>query len=257
MHHLKVLRITNDGFKETAAGTNMNLRAFHSLRSSDLLLLTVVCAAVFTDIFLYGLLVPVLPFALTQRAGIPPSDVARWNGILLALYNLGLCIGSPLAGLYADHSSSRKMPFLLGLVSLAGSTLLLCLGRTVVLLAVGRVLQGASAAICWAVGLALVADAMAKRMGWAAGWVNGAMTVGFLLSPIVGGVAYARAGYYAVYYMAFGLIAVDVAMRLLLKRRETPREATPLPDSHPYLSLIKSRRLLMSLAGCAMQSASK
>ncbi|KAJ6443796.1 major facilitator superfamily domain-containingprotein [Purpureocillium lavendulum] len=110
-------------------------------RSSALLLLIVVCAAVFTDIFLYGLLVPVLPFALTSRAGLPVSQIPRWNGVLLALYNLGLCIGSPVFGFLADRVSSRRLPFLAGLVALAASTLLLCLGRSVAVLSVGRVLQ--------------------------------------------------------------------------------------------------------------------
>ena len=48
-----------------------------------------------------------------------------------ALYSLGLCVGSPVVGVVADHMSSRRLPFLAGLVALALSTLLLCLGRTV------------------------------------------------------------------------------------------------------------------------------
>ncbi|GJN81595.1 hypothetical protein PLIIFM63780_005130 [Purpureocillium lilacinum] len=260
-------------------------------RSSTLLILIVVCSAVFTDIFLYGLLVPVLPFALTSRAGVPVSEIPRWNGILLALYNLGLCIGSPAFGFLADRMSSRRLPFLAGLVALAASTLLLCLGRNVAVIAVGRVLQGLSAAICWAVGLALLADSLTERVGWALGWVNWAMTAGFLLSPILGGLAYENAGYYAVYYMAFGLIACDIVLRLFMKEgkaartqnanvtdedapsRETrPVEADLVEPTHErpggrslqagagvanYWALIKSRRLLASLIGCIMQSASK
>lgn len=260
-------------------------------RSSTLLILIVVCSAVFTDIFLYGLLVPVLPFALTSRAGVPVSEIPRWNGILLALYNLGLCIGSPAFGFLADRMSSRRLPFLAGLVALAASTLLLCLGRNVAVIAVGRVLQGLSAAICWAVGLALLADSLTERVGWALGWVNWAMTAGFLLSPILGGLAYENAGYYAVYYMAFGLIACDIVLRLFMKEGKAARtqnanvtdEGAPSRETRPveadlveptherpggrslqagagvanYWALIKSRRLLASLIGCIMQSASK
>ncbi|UNI23943.1 hypothetical protein JDV02_009731 [Purpureocillium takamizusanense] len=257
-------------------------------RSSTLLILIVVCSAVFTDIFLYGLLVPVLPFALTSRAGVPAPEIPRWNGILLALYNLGLCLGSPAFGFLADRMSSRRLPFLAGLVALAASTLLLCLGRSVAVIAVGRVLQGLSAAICWAVGLALLADSLTERVGWALGWVNWAMTAGFLLSPILGGLAYEKAGYYAVYYMAFGLIGCDIVLRLFMKEggsarkrdanatednpaRGEPRAIEPDlveplqggPGNHlgpgvaNYWALIKSRRLLASLIGCIMQSASK
>lgn len=258
-----------------------------NLRSSNLLLLVVVCGAVFTDIFLYGLLVPVLPFALTSRAGLASSQVPRWNGILLALYNLGLCLGSPLFGLLADRTPTRRLPFLMGLFALAVATLLLCLGRTVALLVIGRVLQGLSAAICWAVGLALLADNLKDRIGWAMGWVNWAMTAGFLLSPILGGLTYAKAGYYAVYYMAFGLIACDIVLRLLMIEKRTARKwsventeavepQTPNNGNQGaneaeqnvepaqkgtgvagYWALIKSRRLLASLLGCTMQSTSK
>lgn len=279
-------------------------------RSSDTLILIVVCAAVFTDIYFYGILVPVVPFALTERIGTSQDQVSKWNGIMLALYNLGLCLGSPVFGFYADHTSSRRLPFLVGLLALAASTLLLCLSRTMALFAIGRTLQGISAAICWAVGLALLADTFNNKIGWAAGWVNWAMTSAFLLSPVLGGIIYEKGGYYGVYYMAFGLIACDIALRLVLIEKKVARRwesgdainnsGTPPTDegnshdvftngncadedgqntaiksieglgtassrttsgvrlkTNPYVSLIKSRRLLAALVGCILQSASK
>lgn len=259
----------------------------HALRSSNTFLLLVVSAAVFTDIFLYGVLVPVIPFALTARVHIPADQVPRWNGILLALFNLGLCLGSPVFGLVADHVAARKLPFLFGLVTLAGATVLMCLSRNIALFAVGRSLQGLSAAICWAVGLALVADAYgAARMGWAAGWVNWAMNAGFLLSPILGGLAYEKAGYYSVYYMGFGLLACDIALRLAMGGRrpstrtgggatasvsepmrqaavgeevldDGPTRPIRTVDKNPLFTLVTSGRVLAALLGCMMQSASK
>ena len=71
--------------------------------------------------------------------------------------------------------------------------------------------------------ISLLADSMKEKIGWAMGWVNSAMTAGFLLSPIVGGIAYAKAGYYAVYYMAFGLIACDIFLRLVLIEKKVAR----------------------------------
>lgn len=43
---------------------------FWKQRSSRGYILTVVCFAVFTDVFLYGIIVPVVPFSLSQRVGI-------------------------------------------------------------------------------------------------------------------------------------------------------------------------------------------
>jgi MFS family permease len=70
---------------------------------------------------------------------------------------------SPLAGWYADRSSSTRAPLLIGLVALGGATVMLCLARTVALLVVGRILQGFSAAIVLMVGQALLVDTVGQK----------------------------------------------------------------------------------------------
>lgn len=47
---------------------------FLTFRSSSTFILSTICIAVFTDIFLYSVIVPVIPFALTIRAGVPPEN---------------------------------------------------------------------------------------------------------------------------------------------------------------------------------------
>lgn len=73
-----------------------------------------------------------------------------------------MLVGSPLAGWFADNTGSRRLPLLIGLLALAGATLLLCLSRTVALLVLGRILQGLSAAVVWTVGLALMVDTVGQ-----------------------------------------------------------------------------------------------
>lgn len=63
-------------------------------RSSTNFVIVVVCVAVFTDIFLYGLIVPVMPFTLARRVGLPDSDVQRWTSALLAFYGGSILLGS-------------------------------------------------------------------------------------------------------------------------------------------------------------------
>lgn len=65
-----------------------------TLRSSKLFTCIVINLAVFTDAYLYGLIIPVLPFALVERVHIPHENVQRWIGILLAAYGGGLIVGS-------------------------------------------------------------------------------------------------------------------------------------------------------------------
>jgi MFS family permease len=197
---------------------------FLEFRSSTVFIVFVVCLAIFTDILFYGLIVPVIPFSLSEQVGVPEDDVQHWTAILLAVYNAALFVGSPIAGFYADHTSSRRLPLLLGLLALCASTLLLCLGKIMALLGLGRILQGLSAAIVWSVGLALLVDTVGKDIGYAMGYVNIAMSVGLLISPVIGGAVYAAAGYYAVYYIAFAVVLCDIALRLVLVEKKVARQ---------------------------------
>lgn len=65
-----------------------------SFRSSKSFVTFVVCVAIFTDTLLLGLIVPILPYVLADRVGLPQQDVQRWTSILLALYGGALLLGS-------------------------------------------------------------------------------------------------------------------------------------------------------------------
>jgi MFS family permease len=195
------------------------------LRSSKAFILTTICVAVFTDIFLYGIIVPVIPFSLKTRAGVDPSSVQSWVSVLLAVYGAALLVCSPLAGWYADRSSSRRLPLLGGLVMLGGATVMLCLARTVALLVLGRILQGLSAGVVWTVGQALLVDTVGqKEIGQTLGWVSLSMSMGILVAPLLGGIVYEKAGYYPVFYMAFALVALDIFLRLALIEKKVARQ---------------------------------
>jgi MFS family permease len=55
-----------------------------------------------------------------------------------------------------------------------------------------------------------------KGLGRALGYASLAMSLGWFLGPVVGGLIYARAGYLAVFIPAIGLIAVEILLRLLM-----------------------------------------
>jgi MFS family permease len=190
-------------------------------RTSTAFITITVSFAIFTDVFIYGLIVPVVPFALTERAGIPDSDIQFWTSVLLAIYGAALCITAPVCGWLADRSNSRRIPLLTGLLALAGSTVMLCVGRTISIIAAGRVLQGMSAAIVWVVGLAMLVDTVGNdAIGQTMGYVGLAVSSSVLSAPLLGGIVFERAGYYSVWAMAFGLIGLDVALRLVMVERK-------------------------------------
>jgi MFS family permease len=127
-------------------------------RSSTLFIVSTVGIGLFTDLFLYGLVVPILPSILKDRVDLPPDQVQSNVSVLLAAYAGASVLFSPPAGIIADRLPSRQLPFLTGLAALLLATSLLLLGQTIAVLAVARALQGISAAVVWTIGLALVLD---------------------------------------------------------------------------------------------------
>jgi MFS family permease len=194
-------------------------------RSSKLFIIIAVCIAVFSDVFLYAVIVPVIPFAIRVRAGVPAENVQHWVSVLLAIYGAALLVTAPIAGVIADRYGSRRVPLLGGLVVLAGATLMLCFGRSMAVLVVGRLLQGASAGVVWVVALALLSDTVSnEESAQALGYVGVAYSIGVLVAPLLGGVVYDKGGYYAVFGMTFGVIGLDIVLRLLIIEQKVARK---------------------------------
>lgn len=122
-----------------------------------------------------------------------------------------------LFGYFADKCSSRKLPFVLGLIALGTSTALFAFARTFPILVIARSLQGFSAAAVWVVGLAIVSDNVPpERVGAALGMTTIGLTWGFLLGPMVSGYIHDTFGYYGCYAIPVGLIVVDVVLRFAM-----------------------------------------
>lgn len=203
-------------------------------RSSTLFIVSTVGIGLFTDLFLYGLVVPILPFILQDRIHLQPDQIQSHVSALLAAYAGASVLFSPPAGILADRLPTRQLPFLVGLTALLLATLLLFLGQSVAVLIVARVLQGISAAVVWTIGLALVLDTvgpqnLGKTIGsvcwqWeiqddhdsSAVQIFGFISIGELAAPVLGGVVYNKSGYAGVFGLGFAILAVDFIMRILI-----------------------------------------
>ncbi|KAF2476152.1 MFS general substrate transporter [Lindgomyces ingoldianus] len=197
-------------------------------RSSEGFIIGTVALAVFTDMFLYGVIVPVIPFALQERIHVTPNRIQYWVSVLIAVYGAALLAFSPFCGWLADHTSSRRSPLLLGLLALLGATVLLNVGSRIGVLIVARLLQGTSATVVWVVGLALLADTVPQgKLAHAMGYVAAGMSMGILVAPLLGGVVFDRAGYNAVFGMAYALVGIDIILRLLLVEKKVAARWDP------------------------------
>ncbi|KAI9369318.1 major facilitator superfamily domain-containing protein [Aspergillus egyptiacus] len=191
-------------------------------RSSKGFVTSVVAIAIFTDVFIFGMIIPILPEVLKTRVSTPEDELQKWMSILLAAFGGALFISSPIFGYFADKSSSRQAPFLIGLLALGGSTVMFWFAHTLSALVVARLLQGISAAVVWTVGMALVVDTVGKEeVGASMGIVSMAMTVGTVSGPFIGGFMLSKAGYHAVFETAIGLIVLDIALRLVMIEKKT------------------------------------
>lgn len=144
-------------------------------RSSTLFIVSTVGIGLFTDLFLYGLVVPILPFILEDRVNLPHDQIQSHVSGLLAAYAGASVLFSPPAGIIADKLPTRQLPFLVGLTALLLATVLLFVGQSVAVLVIARILQGISAAVVWTIGLALVLDTVGpENLGKTIGSVGGA-----------------------------------------------------------------------------------
>ena len=207
-------------FSSSDAAHSSTRPRFLSFRSSKWFLLSVTALAIFSEMFLYTVVVPVLPFTLGSRAGVAAADIQYWVSLLLSVYGAALFWGSLPVAWLSDRTSTRQPLYLVGLAVLAVGSLVQSLGTNLPMLVVGRVLQGLASAFVWVVGFALLADSFpSEEMGTAIGFAVLGFTTATLVGPVLGGVVYARAGYYAVFYMAFGLITLDLVFRVLMVER--------------------------------------
>ncbi|KAL8785682.1 MAG: hypothetical protein Q9213_003241 [Squamulea squamosa] len=203
-------------------------------RSSNGFILATVCVAIFTDAFLYGVVVPVLPFSLRERSGVPEDQVQWWNSFIFAVFGGAILIGSPICGWVADRTSERSISFYTGLIVLGAATVLFGLAKASWVLLISRLLQGLSAAITYTVGLALLVDTVGRdNIGQWMGTALSSSSFGLIVSPLLGGIVYAKAGYMSVFAMALALIIFDIMMRLIMIEKKKAAQYKPLDALTP------------------------
>ncbi len=170
--------------------------------------LLVVGLAFFTDMFLYYLLVPLLPiYARALHLG------QMRVGFLFGSYAIALLAVTLPLGALADRVGRRR-PMLLGLFGLGATTLLFVFAKSYWLLVLARALQGAAGAATWIPGLALLADHFSSgERGRAMGTVFACANLGVLLGPPIAGFLTQSFGPSSPFLLGVGLVLLDAAGR--------------------------------------------
>lgn len=167
--------------------------------------------ALFTDMLVHGLAVPVLPLL---PAVVEQGPAA--TGVLFSSYAVAMIIATLFAGRMVDRFGP-KTPLLLGLVGLAVATLLFATGGPYWLLLVARLAQGFAGGMSWVAALSLIAATTPfERRGQAMGIAMSTITLGVLVGPPAAGFLVDRFSTAAPFILAAALALADGILRVVL-----------------------------------------
>ena len=204
----------------------MNTPAPTSPRTNPRMAVVVSCIALFTDMLIYGILIPLLPLMpAVERAG------SSATGLLFAAYAAMMIAVTPLAGRLVDRTGARG-PLLAALLGLAAACLLFAVGGPYWLLLISRLLQGAAAGLGWVASLALIAASIPlERRGTYLGLAMSMVSIGTLAGPPLAGWLARDHGHAAPFVLAAAVLILDGVLRVVFVRPTPPSAddpATPL-----------------------------
>ena len=153
--------------------------------------LSAVLLAIFSITVGFGIVLPILPFAVERvTAGTDVASQSRHVGLLTGTYVFAIFLFAPQWGKLSDQQGRRPI-ILIGLTGFAASAVLFSLVESFPLLYLGRLLDGLFAAAITPAAYALVGD-RAQSMEWRAQrfvLISVTGTAGIFVGPLLGGVA--------------------------------------------------------------------
>lgn len=200
---------------------------FDKYRQAKTGVLIVSSLAVFTDMVIYGVIMPIMKEIIEKYPGFDNEDaVVMAQGALPAVYAAGLLIFTPVFGSLSDRYKTRKIPMILGQMLLALSTLMFAFAQNFATCLVARFLQGIAGAATWVVGLAMLVDVFdGPDLGFYMGIVFGCHNLGFFVGPLIGGFLHDTFGMRSPFYVCTALAMIDLFGRLWIKEPKNPESA--------------------------------
>lgn len=206
-----------------------------------ILLLMINIFLIFTGV---GLVIPIMPTYMNELH-INGSMV----GLLVAAFSLSQLICSPIAGRLSDTWGRKKM-IVSGMIIFAVSEWLFGIANDPTLLFAARMLGGIGAAFIMPAVMAYTADITSdEERGKGMGYINAAITTGFIIGPGIGGYI-AEFGIRVPFYAAGIAAAIAAIITLLVlpesltaeKRKATIAETSLTKQPNMFLQLIHSYR---------------
>ncbi|QKX54312.1 uncharacterized protein TRUGW13939_01398 [Talaromyces rugulosus] len=217
-----------------------------SWRSSTWFILSTIAIALFAETFLYGFLVPMLPYMLRSRLHLSGAKIQKQTSLVLAIHGMVSVVSGPIIGHFADKTTNRKLPLLLSLVACIVGTGMVAGSNSLAVLFIGRVMQGIAGSSVWIVGLATVADTVGgNNMGKIEGIMMSFLYSGLIGGPLVSGLLLEYVGYWSTWSLPLLLLIIDFCARLVmtesrpaevLTNRQESTESNACAVTEPLLS---------------------
>lgn len=135
-----------------------------------------------------GLIMPVMPALLQDLGGSTLANAAIWGGIMSTVFALMQFLFGPLVGNISDRFGRRKV-LLVSLSVMSLDYVLMGIAGSLWLLLVARIIGGITAAN-HSTASAVIADvSKPEERGANFGLLGAAFGIGFILGPVIGGVA--------------------------------------------------------------------
>ena len=175
----------------------------------------------------YTMLIPFLPMYLLEELHVAQEDVNLWSGLVFSISFLISGIMAPIWGAMADKRSKKMM----AVRAAALLSISYALGGIVQnewqLLAM-RAFQGFAAGL-WPACLAILSSSVPKtKLGFSLGTMQGGLTAGGVIGPLIGGVLAEAFGMRATFFL--GAAALFTITFLIIFKIKEPKKR-PQPKS--------------------------
>ncbi|KAH6854768.1 major facilitator superfamily domain-containing protein [Chaetomium sp. MPI-CAGE-AT-0009] len=168
----------------------------------------------FTDMFLAGLVIPIIPTILQHRAHVPHQQLQIWTSVLVAAYGGAFAVVSPLMTFLTRQGPKGYAILLAGLACAAAAFALLQFSSNLSILILARALQGLAAAAITGASSGLLATAASANITW--------LSPAFLQStamataPFIAGYLHDHYNPDALFYCAYAIIAFNMLLTLMV-----------------------------------------
>ena len=202
----------------------------------------------------YTMIIPFLPMYLTNELGVDDTSVSLWAGLSFSVTFFVSAVMAPIWGRIADRKGKRLMAMRASLL-IAISYLLGGIVTSPEQLIIVRVFQGFASGL-WPMDLAIMTlYAPQERLGFSLGIMQGTLTAGGVVGPLLGGVLAELFGMRTSFYIGgLALFIIFLAFTFIIKEPPMPKSTVPLTaeEKNPmhlwHIPILRTMMIVSTLA---------